>query len=868
MIPVVFCPTCGELILAQPACPACGWRRPVEPEGAGQAAWCADLGTRLIKPHCYPIVAAGRYCLGTEDGLLLGIDLASGQVAWEQRLDPGSMAHALATDGERLFAGGEDVQTIPTPGKALLALDARSGGELWRYATRAHSLSAPAVAEGAVYVAASDGRLHAVDAGSGQQRWTAEHPAWGPAAPAAGEGLVCAGGRGTELVAYAAADGAVQWHFSAANWFATRPTIDGGAVYALCWDDHLYALDAHTGRLRWKLTGERGKGFTSPPAVAGGCLFIGSRAYRQVEGQQAAGYALLALDGADGREVWRFYAERHITAPPAAAEGLVFFGAGDGAFYALDAASGEEQWRMQVKSRAVAQPQVAGDLVLFGGRDGMVYAVRWRARSPELPSAQEYEQQGQHAEAAAAYALQGDLERAATIYVDILDRPREAARLYERAGKFSQAAGLWARVGDLHRARDLYRQTGDRLGLAGVLVHMGELLSAARLYEEEGRLDEAARLYEQASDRGKAADLYDRLGWRDKAQSLWDSLGWWEKSVEAYIAEGKPTEAARLLEEHEQWERAADLYETAELWPQALAIRVRLGHWDRVADLAPRAGDYEQLAQAQERLGHPELAAEACEQAAEQLLAAQPADEARVAGLYERAERLYGGMFDEDKAASCHRRVLEHRRLPQVVVSGKAREEFMEHEWNTLDLKVENTGFGPARNIRITFSDKFEVGDPVQVSGLPAGKARPLKVEVRPREGEYGRTVPLKIAVTYGDLRGGQHEAAVSLSVHVVQKGILPGVTTPVAINIGEYYQPGARRIEGHEVQAGGQVGDRVGVYRNGSRRQVLESCDVGNQVRREGPPVRRCPACNLPIQAPDYRHCPDCGARLDEEAS
>ena len=119
----------------------------------------------------------------------MGIDLASGQVAWEQRLDPGSMAHALATDGERLFAGGEDVQTIPAPGKSLLALDARSGIELWRYPTPAHSLSAAAVAGGMVYFSSSDGRLHAVDATRGQRRWMAGHPAWGPAALATGAGV-------------------------------------------------------------------------------------------------------------------------------------------------------------------------------------------------------------------------------------------------------------------------------------------------------------------------------------------------------------------------------------------------------------------------------------------------------------------------------------------------------------------------------------------------------------------------------------------------------------------------------------------------------------------------------------------------------
>ena len=867
----IFCPNCGELILDQPTCPACGWRRPVEDEGVGVQVWCADLGTRLNKPHCYPVVVAGLYCLGTEDGTLLALDLQSGEVAWERPLGEKRLAHALATDGEHLFVGCEDVQPIPTPGKSLLALDVRTGEKVWQCPTEAHSLSAAAVAAGTVYFTASDGLLHAVDGATGQKRWTVEHPIWGPAAPAIGEGVVCTGGRGKTLLGYAVADGAELWRFSADGWFAVPLLIGAGCVYALCWDDCLYVLNAHTGRLIWKYRGERGKGFTSPIAVSGGWVFVGSRVYRQVEGEQTGGYAMLALSAEDGSEIWRFYTERHIFTPPVVAGDALFFGSNDGLFYALDVPSGEERWRVQVKSRAVTQPQVAGDVVCFGGRDGIVHAVRWRARpSEELLAPNLYEQQGKHAEAAVAYALREEFDRAADLYETRLGKKQEAARLYERAGQPGKAAPLWEGLGELKRARDLYREAGDKLGLTGVLEKIGEPLQAARLHEEIENLEEAARLYEQAGDRPRAAELYRQLGQFDKARRIWQSLGEWERMVETLIAEGKLAEAAEILEQHDQLERAADLYGQAEQLEKALALRVKMGQWERVAELASRVNDYEQEAQAQERLGHPQRAAEAYERAAQQLTSAEPVDDERVAALYEQAARLYADIYRERESADCRRQVRRYRQLPEVLVSGKARETFIENEWNVLDLQVQNVGFGIACNICIALSENFQTRREKTVIGLSAAEQRSLEVHARPREGEYGARVPLDIVVTYEDTRGQRYQVTQVESVCVVRQGSgILGRATPLEVHVhGDLVEPGAKKVAGHEVQAGGQIGDKVEIRRGGGSGLTLESGETGNrvQIRRGGPPVRRCPECNLPISDPEQRYCSDCGAPLDQE--
>src|SRR5262245_18517443 len=74
LMPTIFCPQCHELILDQPACAACGWQRPRTQGDAGALAWQAELGHRLSKPRCGPVVAGGRYCAPTEDGAVVALD--------------------------------------------------------------------------------------------------------------------------------------------------------------------------------------------------------------------------------------------------------------------------------------------------------------------------------------------------------------------------------------------------------------------------------------------------------------------------------------------------------------------------------------------------------------------------------------------------------------------------------------------------------------------------------------------------------------------------------------------------------------------------------------------------------------------------
>jgi outer membrane protein assembly factor BamB len=781
----IFCPQCAELILDQPACTACGWQRPYQEGDVGKQIWRVDLGHTLPKPRASAVVAGGQLCLSSEDGTIVALDLSSGQVAWERQIDAGRATHALATDGARLFVSAVDTQPIPTSGKALLALDAATGQEAWRYATIGHSLSAATLVDGVAYFSSSDGTLHAVDAASGQARWEVRHASWGPDAPAADSNFVYAGGRGDALVAYAIGDGAERWRFSAAAWFASPLCLAEGQLYALNWDSLLYALEARTGRLLWKRKGERGQGFTSPPSVGSSRLYVGSRVYHEHDGEQIEVYALLALRKEDGAEAWRFLTPKHIFAVPAVAGDSVLFGAEDGFFYALDADTGVERWKIEVNGRIVTQPQIEADAVYIGERHGAVYAIRWRAeQETQLQAPEVYLHQGALELAANAYGLRGEFNTAAAIFEKELGRPREAALLYEQAEQLGVAAALWNQAGELRRARDLYQRAGDLAGIAGVLEQLGEPLQAAKLYEEIGTFENAARLFEQAGDRIRAAEIYRKLGRFGQAAAISASLGDWERLVADLVAAGKPAAAAQVLAQQGQIERAADLYESAGNLRAALPLRTKLEHWERVADLATQLEDYEQAALAHKLLGSLLQAAEAYDRAAQLRLSASPVDEEGAATYYEQIVELYVMLFDEERADVYRRQVGRYRHLPAITVSGGAQQAFVEFEWNTLKLRVRNSGYGPATHITTTLRGAFDTDGNLTIARLGPKKSASLEISLRPQREQFGPAVPLEISITYDDIKGGEYSIKRRIPIRVTPQGAAADSITPLKISI------------------------------------------------------------------------------------
>jgi outer membrane protein assembly factor BamB len=771
----IFCHTCGELILEAAICPACGTPRPAEANEPGSEQWRSDLGQPLPRPRCYAALAGGRLCLPTEGGAVVGLDLKSGARAWEHALQGASAADSLASDGTRVFVGPYDTRPLPRSGRALLALDGASGSVVWQFDCGSHSYSGAAVFGDTVFLTTADGAVHALDAASGAVRWSKPHVDWGPAAPAVIDGLVVAGGRGEQLAAYDMASGEERWRFEGGGWFATPAAIVGDVVAAHCWDGYLYGLDVRDGSLRWKLRGERGQGFSSPPVAGRGVFLIGDRVARA----RAGGYALRALRAEDGAEQWRHPTGKYVSAPVAVSGDLVLCPTEAEELLALDRDSGALRWRAALGADATSQPLVAGEHVLVADHAGGVYALRLEAGRLAGASPAELLAAGEVAAAAAAYVLGGEPEQGARLYNERLDQPREAALIYEHFGMPAKAAPLWEQAGELQRARDAFRAAGDVAPLAEHLDRTGEQLEAARLFEQIGKPAEAATLYAQAGDKGRAAELYAQAGQDDAARSTAASQDRKEQRASTLIATGKLTEAAALLAQHGQQERAAELYEQDGALADALLVRLDLGHWERAADLALRLGDLEHAAVALEQMGQKRRAAEIYEQAATAALATPHADERLAADLYEQAARLYGEVFETERAAGCEIEVRRYRQLPTLEAALEVEHAFAELEWNTATISIRNTGFGPARSLLVRAPERFDLGDAPVLAGLMAGREARMIVSLRPKAQEIGQRVPLTLTVAYLDAQGQAYEARAATFVRVAPRSMPPGGPMP-----------------------------------------------------------------------------------------
>lgn len=195
----------------------------------------------------------------------------------------------------------------------------------------------------------------------------------------------------------------IKWKFATGARILSSPVLESGTLYFGSSDGNLYAVDAESGRQKWQFT-TLGP-ITSTPAVANGSVYFSS-----YDSQ------FYALDAATGKLQWKFATagERHFEAKgihgglprtqtlpdawdmyessPVVAQGMVFFGSGDGNFYALDAASGALRWKFTTGDVVHASPAYDSGTVYFGSWDSYFYALdaasgqkKWQFKTGEDP---------------------------------------------------------------------------------------------------------------------------------------------------------------------------------------------------------------------------------------------------------------------------------------------------------------------------------------------------------------------------------------------------------------------------------------------------------------------------------------------------
>ncbi len=288
----------------------------------------------------------------------------------------------------------------------LHALDAK-GAQRWKFATGKPIKGRPAAIGDCVYLASDSGFLYKLDKRSGAERWRAKIDSGSPERISPykegsrwdryGSSIVADGkrvyvsSRDKTLYAFDLATGKEQWRVQTQDMMTATPALYRDTVLFADYKGIVQAVGASDGKQRWS--------YDARLPVAGDLVvddnrvFVGSRTYD-----------LIALDAANGKELWKhYYWFSWIESPPVVRDGVVYTGSSDGVgVFAIDARDGKLRWKAAVPGWAWPRTAVGKQLVVAatvgagaypGNRAGSLVAIdrasgaiRWMYLDP--PSAE------------------------------------------------------------------------------------------------------------------------------------------------------------------------------------------------------------------------------------------------------------------------------------------------------------------------------------------------------------------------------------------------------------------------------------------------------------------------------------------------
>ncbi len=234
--------------------------------GQGQPLWQTALGSTI---RFGPAIGGQRVFVNSftsTDSIVSALDLATGQVLWNQHFSNGN--------GTPIFDQGK----LYVAADAIAALDPNSGATLWRSPPFV-ALGSLAVYNGVVYAGSNAGQgvtFVALDASTGKQLWQRSDGvrfAYSRPAYDAASQTVLAGAENGQLLAFEAQTGSLRWSFQTDGPLESDPQIQAGVVYLTSQSGNSYAVDLASGRLLTNFLPGTSVFTFAPPALGSGYVF-------------------------------------------------------------------------------------------------------------------------------------------------------------------------------------------------------------------------------------------------------------------------------------------------------------------------------------------------------------------------------------------------------------------------------------------------------------------------------------------------------------------------------------------------------------------------------------------------------------------
>lgn len=201
--------------------------------------------------------------------VVYGVNADTGVEIWRHKGPFANIISSPALENGRVYVAFTD--------GTIEALDATNGQPIWSVTQPAGAFSSPAVSGGRLYIAIHNQGLLALDANTGSELWLAPMPGPQWSSPAVENGRVFVGSRDDhKLYAFDAVTGNTLWSATTSDWIQTSPAVANGVVYIGNNSGNLYAYNAETGQPVWETAVAPGFAFGSSPTVANGVVYIAS----------------------------------------------------------------------------------------------------------------------------------------------------------------------------------------------------------------------------------------------------------------------------------------------------------------------------------------------------------------------------------------------------------------------------------------------------------------------------------------------------------------------------------------------------------------------------------------------------------------
>ena len=286
----------------------------------------------------------------------------------------------------------------------LYAIDLATGRVRWQYKTAGPiGESSPCVHEGVTYIGDLSGTLHAIDATTGKARWTFKAEDEIKSSPNWAGNRIYFGSYDQNLYCLSAATGTLIWKYKTEGPVHCTPAIDKGKIYISGCDESFRAIDAATGRQLYALPLDAYTGASAAVRDDLACIgtfgneVLGIDLKRRVArwtyrhptrnfpfySSAALTDDRVVLGGRDkmvhclerstGKAVWTFSTRARVESSPLIIENRVFVGSSDGVLYELDLATGNKIWDFTAGAPLSASPAAAQCALVIGSQDGVLY---------------------------------------------------------------------------------------------------------------------------------------------------------------------------------------------------------------------------------------------------------------------------------------------------------------------------------------------------------------------------------------------------------------------------------------------------------------------------------------------------------------